>query len=89
MKRLPGAEVAAPRLEATVFGSLALAGLAAILLTTASYARYVEGRDAAVAVLEGKPSLESPVPANATLTSPTNVTRIEMKAIVAAHPGKA
>lgn len=86
MKRLPGAEDAAPRLEATVFGSLALAGLAAILLTTASYARYVEGRDAAVAILEGRPSLESP--ANATLTSPTNVTRIETKAIVAAHPGK-
>lgn len=86
MKRLPGAEIAAPRLEATVFGSLALAGLAAILLTTASYARYVEGRDAAVAVLEGRLRLESP--ANATLTSPTNVTRIETKAIVAAHPGK-
>lgn len=88
MKRLPGAEVAAPRLEATVFGSLALAGLAAILLTTASYARYVEERDAAVAILEGKLGLEPPATANATLTSPTNVTRIETKAIVAAHPGK-
>lgn len=88
MKRLPGAEIAAPWSEAPVFGALALAGVIAILFATASYARYVTGRESMVAALEGRSAPEAAVPINAGLTSPTNVTPIETKAAVAADPNK-
>jgi len=88
MKRLPGVETAAPRFEASAFGTLASAGVLAILMATASYARYVVGREAIVAALEGKPAVETILPANAGFTSPTNVTRIETKAAVSPNPDK-
>ena len=80
--------MAAPRSEASVFGALALAGVMAILFATASYARYVTGREAMVAALEGRPPPEAAVPNNAGLVSPTNVTHVETKAGVAADPNK-
>ena len=85
MKRLPGTESGTPRTEELVFGCLGLAGIAAILLALTSYARFVDGRDAVVAALEGRPLN---VPVNAVLNTPTNVTRIETKAGASPDPNK-
>lgn len=88
MKRLPGTEKAATRLESGVFGSLALAGVAAILLALGAYSRFVAGQDAVVAALEGRPNLHPPVPADPLPLAPTNITRIETKTIAPADPDK-
>lgn len=88
MNRLPGIENGAPRVEATVFGCLAAAGVAAILLTVSSYVKFVGGRAAVVAALAGRPAHSRPAPAGMGEGTLTNVNRIETRAAVAPDPNK-
>ncbi len=71
-----------------MFGALGLAAVAAILLTTASYASYLDGQGAMVAALERQPTWGMLVPAHAVPVALTNITHIDGKATVLARPNK-
>jgi hypothetical protein len=88
MKRLPGIEKGPPRAEAAVFGCLALAGIAAILLAISSYAKFVDGSDEVVAALGGRPAVIKPAPVGLDEITLTNVNHIETRTTVAVDPNK-
>ena len=88
MKESPRSEMASPRFETAVFGCLALACFAALQLTTASLARFLQERDSSIAAMKGQPFVQSLAPTNASLISPTNMTRIESKDIIRPGPDK-
>lgn len=78
----------ATRFEAGVFGSLATAGVAAILLALGPYSQFVSAREAVVAALEGRPHPASPSPVYLSPLAPTNITCIKPKAVATAGPNK-
>ena len=89
MNRLPGPESKSRGQETAVFGSLALAGLAAITLALSACVNFVHGSDGIAAALASRPCTADCRPPSVMHVNLTNMTSIESRSPrPAARPDK-